>query len=144
MTNDEIMAYCKDKRLRIAHVLHLGALAAILINRSDDEAEDLLIDIDAPAGAHVAAALGLKFEGDWEDSGETDAAFLAAAAREAGKLGFVVQAEQPIWDDSTPIGTWGCYANGWFYGETLADAVVAAANGMPALADRRKTTKPAA
>jgi hypothetical protein len=136
MTNEQITDFCKGNRLRIARVLHLGALAGVLINRSDEDVEDLLIDIDTPAGAHVLAALPGLAEGDSDEG--TNAFDVVDAATDADKFGFVVQVEQPIQDDKSPAGSWGFYARGWFYGETLADALVAAAAGMPALADRRK------
>ncbi len=136
MTNEQTTDFCKSNRLRLARVLHLGALAGVLIHRSNEDVEDLLIDFDTPAAAHVKAALPGLVDGDVDD--DTTAFDVVDAAVEAGKFGFVIQVEQPIQDDKSPAGSWGFYARGWFYGETLAEALVAAAAGMPALADRRK------
>ena len=138
---------CEARRLRVAQIIHLGALAAAANetpHTAEEQIEDLLESLEGKSAAHVLEAIpGLRetYDAGTEDeSSETvdDVWGFLNAALENDKLGFIIKVESPVLTgDADDEGSWGYCTIGYFYGETFESAVFDAAKLMPALCDRR-------
>lgn len=141
--NQAIKAICEAKRLRIEKIIHLGSLASRIgrggsMHDLESDLEDLIGNLETKqTPAHLLESIpGLVVDGE---QAIEDAHDFVSLAEEAGKLGFVIEIHTPAIDDTTTCeGSWGWLAVGYFYGETLLEALEVAAERMPAIADRRK------